>query len=215
MSRTYQQSTQRSPEAMANDPGNARLSGFPRQRLDAESIRDALLYLGGNLDASSAGAHPFPSSQNWDFTQHRPFKAVYESNRRSVYLMTQRIQRHPYLAIFDGADPSTSTASRMNTTTPLQALYLLNDPWLHAQSERFTQRILDRTASDEGRVQFAVESLLARLPTSEELVEANRFLDRAKKLLREAGATEDEAMTRAWQSLVRSWMRLNEFVYLD
>jgi hypothetical protein len=215
MSRTYQQSTQRSPEAMANDPGNAWLSGFPRQRLDAESIRDALLFLGGNLDASTAGAHPFPSSQNWDFTQHRPFKAVYESNRRSVYLMTQRIQRHPYLAIFDGADPSTSTASRMNTTTPLQALYLLNDPWLHVQSERFTQRILDRTASDEGRLQFAVESLLARLPTSEELVEANRFLDRAKKLLREAGATEDEAMTRAWQSLVRSWMRLNEFVYLD
>ena len=47
----------------------------------------------------------------WDFTQHNPFKAVYETNRRSVYLMTQRIQRHPFLALFDGPDTNASTAS--------------------------------------------------------------------------------------------------------
>ena len=47
----------------------------------------------------------FRRRRDWKFTQHNPFKAVYETKRRSVYLMTQRIQRHPYLAIFDGADP--------------------------------------------------------------------------------------------------------------
>ena len=45
----------------------------------------------------------------WNFTQHKPFKAVYETDRRSVYLMTQRIQRHPFLALFDGADTNAST----------------------------------------------------------------------------------------------------------
>ncbi len=56
--------------------------------------------------------------------------------------MTQRIQRHPYLAIFDGADPSTSTATRMVTTTPLQSLYLLNNEFVHQQADRVAQRAL-------------------------------------------------------------------------
>lgn|GEM_PF-3289169 len=59
--------------------------------------------------------------------QHNPFRAVYDSKRRSVYLMIQRIQRHPFLAIFDGADPAASTALRLTSTTPLQAFFLLNE----------------------------------------------------------------------------------------
>jgi hypothetical protein len=111
LSRTYQQSSIRDPQAIAQDPSNEWLAGFPRRRLDAEAIRDTLLFVGGNLDLSPAGPHPFPPAHERKFTQHNPFKAVYETNRRSVYLMTQRIQRHPFLAIFDGADPSTSTGS--------------------------------------------------------------------------------------------------------
>lgn len=64
--------------------------------------------------------------------------------------MTQRIQRHPYLAIFDGADPSASTAFRMTSTTPLQALYLLNDPFVHEQSEKFAGRLLSETDRPDG-----------------------------------------------------------------
>ncbi len=65
--------------AILLDPANQWLAGFPRQRLDAESIRDSLLSLGGNLDLAVSGPHPFPDSSSWDFTQHKPFKAVYES----------------------------------------------------------------------------------------------------------------------------------------
>ncbi len=115
---------------------------IPRRRLDAESIRDTLLALGGNLDSSPAGPHPFPPQHDWNFTQHNPFKAVYDTNRRSVYLMTQRIQRHPFLAIFDGADPSASTPARTTSTTPLQSLYLLNDPFVHEQSRRVADRVM-------------------------------------------------------------------------
>ena len=214
LSRTYQQSSVRDPHAVASDPTNEWLSGFPRRRLDAESIRDTLLTLGGNLDLSPAGPHPFPPQRKWNFTQHNPFKAVYESNHRSVYLMTQRIQRHPFLAIFDGADPSTSTAVRMNSTTPLQALFLLNDPFVHEQSRLVSERIIKHSADTESRLSFAYELLFCRKPSADEFVSAETFLAEARLLLQES-VPADQIETAAWQALVRSLFRLNEFVYLD
>src|SRR4029077_12432567 len=107
----------------------------------------------GNLDRSRGGPHPFPDQRSWDFTQHKPFKAVYDTDRRSVYLMTQRIQRHPFLALFDGADTNASTARRVTSTTPLQALYWLNDPFVHEQAKRFAARLLAEQPDDAGRVE--------------------------------------------------------------
>ncbi|MBI1312767.1 DUF1553 domain-containing protein [bacterium] len=214
-SRVYRQSSLRSRQAIDSDPGNDWLSGFSRRRLDAEAIRDTLLMLGGNLDLSPAGPHPFPAQDTWGFTQHNPFKAVYESHHRSVYLMTQRIQRHPYLAIFDGADPSTSTAARMTSTTPLQALYLLNDPFLHEQSKLIAERIRSHAADPDPRIEFAYELLFARDAAPEDLASANDFLSHAVRLLKENGVAADQLEPAAWQSFVRALLRLNEFVYLD
>ncbi len=186
LSRTYQQSSQRSQISIDQDPTNVWLSGFPRRRLDAESIRDTLLMLGGNLDLNRPSAHPFPPQHTWDFTQHKPFKATYDHHHRSVYLMTQRIQRHPFLAIFDGADPSTSTAARSSTTTPLQALYLLNDPFVHEQSERIAKQFTE-AASDEELIQSTFERLFARQPDSVEVQSSLQYLH---KLRRQMTATD-------------------------
>jgi hypothetical protein len=215
LSATYRQSAVRDPKSIELDPANEWLAGFPRRRLDAESIRDTLLVLGGNLDLSPAGPHPFPPQHTWNFTQHNPFKAVYESNRRSVYLMTQRIQRHPYLAIFDGADPSTSTPTRTASTTPLQALYLLNDPFVHQQAELVARRILTTLTSDAGRIEFAYQLLFARGPAEDELAAGERFLTDAKSLLKDNGMRTEQLEPEAWQAYIRSLFRLNEFVYLD
>jgi hypothetical protein len=215
LSRTYRQSAARDPRSVALDPSNEWLAGFTRRRLDAESIRDALLMLGGNLDLSPAGPHPFPPQHAWDFTQHKPFKEVYETDHRSVYLMTQRIQRHPFLAIFDGADPSTSTAARLTSTTPLQALYLLNDPLVHEQAKLVAERITAHSADDAERVNFAYELLFARPASPEELSSARQFLADAQQLLRSAGLAPPEAQAETWRAYVRSLFRLNEFVYLD
>ena len=200
---------------IARDPSNVWLAGFSRLRLDAESIRDTMLAVGENLDVAAAGAHPFPHQSTWSFTQHKPFKAVYESNHRSVYLMTQRIQRHPFLAIFDGADPSTSTAARLNSTTPLQALYLLNNPFMHEQSRLVAQRIESHADDDPGRLEFAYQLLFARPATSDETIAGIRFLNNVKSLLTDSARTENEIEHEAWQACVRALIRLNEFVYLD
>lgn len=214
-SRTYQQSTARDPQAITQDPTNQWLAGFPRLRINAEAIRDSLLMHGGSLEVEAAGPHPFPAQHTWDFTQHKPFKAVYETNHRSVYLMTQRIQRHPFLAIFDGADPSTSTALRMSTTTPLQALFLLNDPLVHQQSQRIADRITNFSPTNEARIEYAYQMLFARAATADELEAAESFMRQAQSILRDNGVAKDELTIEAWRAYVRSLLRLNEFVYLD
>ncbi|MEZ5944462.1 MAG: PSD1 and planctomycete cytochrome C domain-containing protein [Planctomycetaceae bacterium] len=215
LSRTYRQSSVRAPRSLETDPSNDWLAGYPRRRLDAEAIRDTLLALGGNLDLSPAGPHPFPEQRTWDFTQHKPFKALYETNRRSVFLMTQRIQRHPFLAIFDGADPSTSTATRMTSTTPLQALYLLNDPFVHTQSELVSRRVQSHVDDDAGRVKYAYELILSRPPFDAEIKEAQTFLKDAGELLQRSGTSKEQSEPLAWDAYIRTLLRLNDFVYLD
>ena len=163
LSRTYQLSSGRNESDGEKDASNVLLSSYPRRRLDAESIRDTLLMLGESLDLSAPEDHPFPPQKDWKFTQHNPFKAVYESKHRSVYLMTQRIQRHPFLSIFDGADPSVSTPVRGGSTTPLQALFLLNDPLVHEQAERFAARIEREGDNDASRIDAGLLARLSRL----------------------------------------------------
>ncbi len=208
-SRTWQQSSDRTESAIERDPVNETLSGYPIHRLDAETIRDTLLFLGDNLNLERPGPHPFPEESTWNFTQHHPFKAVYDHNHRSVFLMTQRIQRHPWLAVFDGADPSTSVGARLTTTTPLQALFLMNDELVHRQAESLAARLCREVPDSQKRIQHAWLMLFARAPEPDEVQAAKQFLDDARSLVSDADAEQ-----QAWTALVRSWFRLNEFVYI-
>src|SRR5262249_3589282 len=132
-----------------SDPDNEWLAHYPRRRLDAEAIRDAMLAISGKLDSTPGGPHPFPPVTHWSFTQHAPFNAVYPTKQRRAYLMTQRLTRHPYPALFAGPDPNSSTSKRLPTTVPTQALYFLNDPFVHEQAEAFAKRVTS-ARSDEG-----------------------------------------------------------------
>lgn len=215
LSRTYQLSSAHSGEALSKDASNTLLSSFPRLRLDAESLRDTLLSLGESLDLSLPEDHPFPPQESWKFTQHNPFKAVYETNRRSVYLMTQRIQRHPFLSIFDGADPSVSTPVRGNSTTPLQALFLLNDRLVHEQAERFAARIEQGNGNDRTRITRAYQLALSRSPSAEEATSAEAFLASVRNALATDGTAKVEVERETWRAFARVLFRLNEFCYLD
>jgi hypothetical protein len=215
LSRTYRLASRHDASASPSPAGAELLGEYPRRRLDAEAIRDTLLALGGNLDASAGGPHPFPPQTEWRFTQHNPFKAVYDTDRRSVYLMTQRIQRHPYLAIFDGADPAASTPVRPASTTPLQALYLLNDPFVHEQSRRFAGRLLAERPDDASRLDRAYLLALGRAPDPEEAGMGLAFLKAVREELTSAGIPADQVGPQAWHSFARTLFRLNEFVYID
>jgi hypothetical protein len=210
LSATYQQSSADDEANARIDVGNEYLWRFNRQRLDAESIRDTLLVVSGALDRSPGGPHPFPPMTKWDFTQHNPFKAVYVTNRRSVYLMTQRIQRHPFLALFDGADTNASTATRITSTTPLQALFLMNDPFVHDRAKGFAARILNERTDEAGRIERAYLLLLGRLPSGNEANLAVDYLERVRGKL-----SSGDQPAKAWESLERALFMSNEFVYVE
>ena len=210
LSRTYQQASTEHEASGKLDPGNDLLWRFDRRRLEAEAIRDTLLAVGGNLDRTPGGPHPFPDPKSWDFTQHNPFKAVYATDKRSVYLMTQRFQRHPFLALFDGPDTNASTAARETSTTPLQALYLMNDLFVHAQAQKLAVRLKAEGKTDQERVERAYLLLFGRPANAEEVSAATDYLAKVAKKVGGEKATE-----AAWESLARALFLSNEFVYLD
>lgn len=209
LSRAYQLASSDDEANLRLDPANDLHWRCARRRLDAESIRDAMLAVSGNLDRTAGGPHPFPPQPKWDFTQHKPFKAVYDSNRRSVYLMTQRIARHPFLALFDGPDTNASTASRTTTTTPLQALFLMNDPFVHEQARALAARLLKEQGDDAARIDRAFVLLFGRPPSAEETMQSREYVARVAERLR-----GEPAQRAAWESFARSLFMSNEFVYV-
>ncbi len=213
LSSVYQLSS--AEPATTTDPANLLLAHYPRQRLDAESLRDSLLLLGGNLDRSVGKEQPFPAMATWGFTQHNPFTAVYESSRRSIYLMTQRLKRHPYLSLFDGADTNASTPRRQETTVPTQSLFLLNDPFVHEQAAGLARRVHASAADEPARIRVAYEIILTREPTTDDLVAEQMFLSEYRKILDGSNVPADQRDVAAWSALVRTLFTRNEFLFVD
>jgi hypothetical protein len=212
-SQLYQQSS-RFNEAEPNETqSNGLITSFPRRRLSAEEIRDAILLVSGELDREPAQEHPFPSPLSYGFSQHGPFTAVYEHNKRSVYLMTQRLKRHPFLALFDGPDPNASTPSRLETTVPTQALYFLNDPFVYAKSDAWAKRLLEGKADEASQIELAYRGAFSRAPSSAEQLDAVDFLAAYRQELLLTG--KDKVAVRALAAFVRTLFGSNEFLHVD
>jgi hypothetical protein len=184
-SKTYRLAAATDPADAERDTGNTGYWRADQRPLDAEALRDALLALSGRLDPSRPGPHPFPPESSWSFTAHHQFKAVYPSDHRSVYLMVQRLHPHPFLALFNGPDASTTTAVRDDGFLPLHALYLLNSPFIHEQSAGFARRLIDREPDARARIQLAYLMAYSRPPTSAEADRARGFLERYERVLAE------------------------------
>jgi hypothetical protein len=215
-SEAYAMGSAIAPEAQSKDGSNRWLWRFNRAPLDAESIRDAMLEVAGNLDRSPPQPHPFPEVGSWKFTIHRPFHAVYESNRRSLYLMIQRNRRHPFLALFDGADPNLSVASRFPTITPNQTLFLMNSPFVGEQARGFARRLLGESLTGEQRIRHAVELAHGVRPEVDQVAVISAFLERHSRL--DSGVRLDGGSTpelRAWTALGRVLLTSNAFLYVD
>lgn len=197
----YQRSSASSPVLAEVDAKNHWLARFSRRRLSAEELRDSLLELAGTLNLEPGGAHPFPPVDAWEFTQHKPFHAVFESDHRSAFLMVQRQRAHPFLSLFDGADPNTSTAERENTTVPTQALYFLNDPFFHEQALQVSKSFL---GSARERIAMAYQTVFDRAHAPAEQLDAARFLSAYP------GTPEER-----WAAFARILLASNEFLHLD
>jgi hypothetical protein len=215
LSQTYRLASASDSINSALDPGNSGYWHFERRRLDAEAIRDAMLAVSGTLDRHRPGRHPFPPLSAWKWTQHDPFKEVYPSRQRTVYLMTQRLQRHPFLALFDGPDTNVTTDTRSSSTVPLQALYLMNNPFVTEQAKALAARLVHSSPDLRQRVRQGYELTWGRLPSDEEIEAARHYLERYEQELSQLPVSPPERELEAWGSLARVLLGANEFVYVD
>ena len=183
-SATYRQSSGHDPMDAAIDAEDRLLWRMNRTRLDAESIRDAVLQVSGRLDpmmggpsvrhfALGAGVHVTPTVNYSKFDWDAP-----GSGRRGVYRFLFRTLPDPFMDIFDAADASQLTPARNASITPLQALAMLNDPFILRQSEHFARRLESLGGSLDGRVQAAFALTLGRPPASNEAREWAEYAGR-------------------------------------
>jgi hypothetical protein len=216
LSRTYQLASNDVAENLAADPDNHWHWRFERQRLDAESLRDTLLTLSGTLDPTPLNEpHPFPPAEKWEFTQHHPFNATYPTNKRSVYLMTARLNALPFFQTFDGPDRNASAAVRDSSVTTAQALFFMNDKFVYEQAGKLADRLLKDASDDEGRIARVFSLVLNRPAKDEERERLNTFLAEAREKLSHGNLTEDQRERSAWSGVARALFRTNEFLYLD
>jgi Protein of unknown function (DUF1549)/Protein of unknown function (DUF1553)/Planctomycete cytochrome C len=182
LSATYRQQSRVVRESAAVDRDNRLVWHRPSQRLDAETFRDAVLSVSGELDprVGGPGFEDFTVSSKGNNETYTVFDAVGNSfNRRSLYRACVRAGTSPLLDTLDCPDPSVATPRRSVTTTPLQALSLLNDAFVEHYAERFAVRLKRERPDDQAaQVCRAYELGLARRPTDEELAFGRQFVER-------------------------------------
>jgi hypothetical protein len=118
-------------------------------------------------------------------------------------LMVQRQRRHPFLTLFDGADPNASTPVRQTTLVPTQALYYLNDPFFHEQAMAISRQI-QTLVHDTEKIDAIYLQTLQRKPNTNE---AQAILELVKSY---QASPED-----AWAAVARMLMASNEFHFVD
>lgn len=180
-SATYQQASDISPQLLEADPDNELYARAPRFRLAAEFVRDNALAVSGLLQREVGGPSVFPyqpaglweelssreDSKNWtaQFYEQSKGKDLY---RRSMYTFWKRTSPPPSLQAFDAPDRETCIVQRDRTSTPLQALILLNDPTYVEAARKLAERIMHQRVPVEEGIAFGFRLATARLPSAHE-----------------------------------------------
>ncbi len=180
----YRQAVYHRPAYAAQDADNRWLWRQNRRRLDSESIHDAILQLAGRLDTTmggpsvrqfseSPGVHVTPVVDYTRYSWDSP-----GSCRRALYRFVFRTLPDPFYDALDAADPSQLTAVRNESTTPLQALELLNNPFVVRQCEPLGERLRQASPKIDEQVRLAVLLAFGRPPSTEEQDVLTRYAAR-------------------------------------
>ncbi len=178
-SATYRQSSQFNSEAAAIDGDNRLLWRKAPMRLEAEDVRDAVLSVAGQLNPQIGGPGFY------DFTTHVQNAQFYDMrdpvgasfNRRSLYRTWVRSGRSGFLDVFDCPDPSTKTPARAVTTTPLQALSMMNNSFVLRMSDHLAERLTKEFGDDPAaQIRGAARLAFGRRAADEEISAGTAFI---------------------------------------
>jgi len=197
LSSVYQLSTEASPANSEKDPANRLYWRANRRRLDAEAIRDSILFASGTLDLKKAGG---PST---DFSD--------DNDRRTVYAKVSRYRLDNFLQVFDFPNPSFTAEQRFSTNVPLQRLFFMNSTFVYRQAESFAKRVYDQ-GNDEARIRKAYLLLYGRAPADAEMKAGIEFL------LAHPDAPGSEIAgqpSTGWKEYARVLLSSNEFEFVN
>lgn len=199
-SSAYRQSSRPREDGLSKDSANRLVWRYPVRRLDGESARDAMLWIAGVLDRTLGG----PGYVDVDYkdtngtTYYVPkAQEPAECFRRTVYRFNPRCERVSMLDVLDCPDPSATAPKRAMTTTPLQALSLLNSSFVFQMSDALVDR-MDNPQQADATIAKLFRSVLLREPTDEEL-------SQSRALVAKHGA----------RALARALWNSSEFLVLD
>jgi hypothetical protein len=237
LSRTYQMECVARGSAMQVDPENRLLGHFPRRRLEAESLRDAMLACSGTLNLKAFGPPVVPPLSKEELTGLFDAKSKWpvtkdaaEHTRRSVYLLERRTFTFPLFAAYDPPEVMTSCPRRLQTVVPTQALTLFNSPLAREQADAFARRLLRECGPNPEKVAARAWLLAFSRPiTPAETEHVVDFLRKRTAALASsgdgrmdpetfpdgAGEPSEEVTEAALAELCLALFNANEFVYVD
>lgn len=235
-SATYRQSGHMSPEDYLADPANRLLSHGPRERLDAEVIRDQALAVSGLLHPAVGGKSvkpyqpdgvwrvvAFAGSNTKQFQQDKG-EALY---RRSVYTFWKRTSPPPSMAAFDAPTREQCTVRRERTNTPLQALTLMNDPQFVEAARHLAERALLHAKDERTRIRWMFKRALVKPPSEADETEMVAAIQdfrsvfdsaeaNAKKLIETGDSKPDPQLSpselAAWTMAANLLMNRDDFI---
>lgn len=202
-SATYRQASNSNPAGAKIDADNHLLWRQNRRKLEAEAVRDSILFAAGKLDLTMGG----PSFQ--DFVIEKPEHSPHyeyqlhdpddpKSHRRAIYRFVVRSKQQPFMAALDCADPSLAVDKRNETITPQQALAMLNNRLTLTMAGHLADRATSLSGDESRRVSAAFRLALGREPTPTE-----------------QAALTDYARQFGLAATCRTILNLNEFVFID
>jgi hypothetical protein len=205
-SATYRQDGRVTPELLKRDPANVLLARGPRNRVEAEMVRDVALSLSGLLSEKIGGPSVFPpqpegveassySSTPW------PTSAGPDRWRRGLYTYLKRTSPYPGMLTFDAPAGETSCVRRVKSNTPLQALTLLNDKVFVEASQALARRVIKEPPSPDeaSRMKLLFRLCTGRQANEDELAELTKFY--ASQLARFRDAASDASSVAASEAL--------------
>jgi hypothetical protein len=212
LTNTYMMSGQYDKKAGELDPDNHLIWRFPRQRLEAEEVRDSIFAVSGILDRTMGGSLMHFKPRDYVTSTASQDSIDYGVRRRAVYLPVIRAAVYDVYTAFDFGDPSVMNGDRSSTTIAPQALFMLNSNIVLGASKAQADAILKQANLDDAqRVRSLYLTCYGRPATAPEVARAIDFVKRFEV----AFAKAPNPKLSAWQSLCKSLIAANEFIYVE
>ena len=196
---TWRQDSRPHDRGLDIDAATRLLWRFPPRRLAAEGIRDSMLAVTDKLDATVGGPGFSAFEVEAENVRHYFPKTDFGPDdwRRMIYMTKVRQERDAIFGVFDCPDFNQVVPKRNRSTTPLQALNLLNSPFVLQQADFLAARLQRSADSDAARVELAYELCFSRPADDQEIAAAIGFVEQA-----------------GWPALARALLNANEFVLI-